>query len=139
MRDVLLIAPRLEEVDTDGETICRYELPSEVRDKYFDLAYVDGPTNSSTLEELGWARDPYGTLPNSDVIHLSRLPDDIIVDQRRATVAYLVDKLPPDYLVVSDISQGFVKRVCYHTYFSRSERLLTFRPATQGIPTYRKR
>lgn len=120
IREILLVVPRVEGNDAKGERVCRYELPASVSAKVFDLVYVDGPTNTAQLRGTGRIRDLHGTLPNVDALaSLENLPSTIVVDQRRATVAYLAEHLPSDFAVFSDVTRNFSKRSFNHRVFTR--------------------
>lgn len=118
---VIIVAPRVEENDCSGERISRYQLPSQIAQTAFDLVYVDGPTNGALEPHEGIIRDVHRTLPNADVVFLAHPPKLILVDQRRATVAYISENLPPTYLVTTDLIKSFSQRGVYHTIFEAIE------------------
>jgi hypothetical protein len=92
VEDSILVAIRREFLDNNGELVCSYELPENISQHFYELAYVDGPTNwiQSDLESGAYVRDPLRLLPNVSIFELSTLPRIILVDGRRSTVSYIL-------------------------------------------------
>ncbi len=87
----LYLALRVEKC-LSGEPVATYESVLDWKSQEFDLVYIDGPTNWVRNPELNCsAKDPQGSLPCISVIELSKKPKVIVVDGRRATVAYLIN------------------------------------------------
>jgi hypothetical protein len=107
-----------------GEAVTFYDMPESVRTFRFEFLYVDGPTNTLTEAATGYIRDPHETLPNVDAMWWSDTANIMLIDQRRATLAYFADSLSDDWVIATDIASGFSKRRIYHsvlmrkTYFS---------------------
>jgi hypothetical protein len=88
------VLPRLEFTDSTGELVSSYSIPQEIIEAQFDLAYVDGPTSwiQSEITEGVSVRDRERLIPNITVLELIARPEIIIIDGRRATVSYLIEK-----------------------------------------------
>jgi hypothetical protein len=90
----LLILPRTEFTDFTGELVSSYELSNEISQTQFDLVYIDGPTSwiQTKIKVNVYIRDKARLLPNITVLQLSSVPRIIVIDGRRATVSYLIEK-----------------------------------------------
>lgn len=90
----LKVLPRVESIDTSGELVCYYRLPEDVINAVFSLAYIDGPTSwiQNTKTKNVFIRDKEKLLPNVSVLDLKFTPPLILVDGRRATISYLIQK-----------------------------------------------
>jgi hypothetical protein len=88
------VLTRLEFIDSTGELVSSYEIPPEIIEEKFDLAYIDGPTSwiQTDINENVSIRDRERLIPNITVLELSTLPRMILIDGRRATVSYLIEK-----------------------------------------------
>ena len=88
------ILPRLEFADSTGELVCSYQIPNEISQMSFELVYVDGPTSWIQTEVKGeiFIRDKEKLIPNISTMELSAMPRIILIDGRRATVSYLIEK-----------------------------------------------
>ena len=85
----LIFVPRIETLDSErGILTCHYEF--DVGDNYYEMAYVDGPTNwiQNSKESVSDNHDPYGLLPNSDIVLMKKEPKFVIIDGRRSTIKY---------------------------------------------------
>ena len=89
----IYMADRTEYCDSKGELVCSYNLPVEIKQQNYEIAYIDGPTNwvQGNTAKFDSIRDPFKLLPNISVCDLVHLPTTILVDGRRSTVSYLLD------------------------------------------------
>lgn len=94
LRTVILVVPRIEFLDAAGELVCSYELPDEIVNQRFELAYIDGPTSWIQSNHFLDAkiRDHYKSIPNTSGLELSFMPRYLLIDGRRATVSYFIEK-----------------------------------------------
>lgn len=94
LQAIVKVLPRIEFQDSTGEVVCSYLMPEELISKRYDLAYIDGPTSWLQNQNLlgSKVRDPFGSIPNSTALELSFMPRFLIIDGRRATVSYFIEK-----------------------------------------------
>ena len=94
LKSVIRVLPRLESLDASGELTCSYFLPKELAEKNFELVYIDGPTSWIQSAEFvnPIIRDKYETIANTTVLELANKPKLILIDGRRSTISYLIDK-----------------------------------------------
>jgi hypothetical protein len=85
---------RLEFLDSGGELVCSYKMPDSLIHTEFELAYIDGPTSWIQNMTHGdvFIRDKEKLIPNTSILALSTNPRIILIDGRRATVSYLIEK-----------------------------------------------
>lgn len=117
IQSVIVLAERIQTQDLYGEEITQYCLPADLLLSHFELLYIDGPQNSELVPATGRVRDPHHTLPNVDALRWINQADLLVVDQRRATVAYFCDYLPPEWLLATDLLHDFDARAIYHSFF----------------------
>lgn len=129
----ILVCDRVQTTDSFGEEVTVYDVPEHIAARSFELIYVDGPTNSPTAPPSGHVRDPHGTLPNVDAIRWQTLSTTILVDQRRASLAYLVDHLKGDWILATDIVNGFSKRRVYHSVLVKNNYFAQHRDISQVV------
>ena len=88
------ILPRLEYLDSTGELVCSYEMPDQLIRSEFELIYIDGPTSwiQSKVHHDTFIRDKEKLIPNTSILALFAKPRMILIDGRRATVSYLIEK-----------------------------------------------
>ena len=87
----LILAPRIETIDLNsGILTCRYQY--NFGDSYFEMAYVDGPTNwvQDSHEWISDGFDPYNLLPNSDITVMHKMPKFVVIDGRRSSIKYFL-------------------------------------------------
>jgi hypothetical protein len=94
LRTTIMVLPRIEFLDAAGELVCSYELPDEITNRKFELAYIDGPTSWIQSEHFFDAkiRDQHKSIPNTSALELSFMPQYLLIDGRRATVSYFIEK-----------------------------------------------
>ena len=94
LRTAILVLPRIEFLDAAGELVCSYELPGEILNQRFELAYIDGPTSWIQSNQLLDAkiRDQHKSIPNTSALEFSFMPRYLLIDGRRATVSYFIEK-----------------------------------------------
>jgi hypothetical protein len=71
----LFYAHRIETLDSQlGILTCHYQF--DLGDNYYEMAYVDGPTNwmQNSKDSVSDNHDPYGLLPNSDIVLMKKEP-----------------------------------------------------------------
>ena len=88
------ILPRLEFLDSTRELVCSYVMPDKLMHEEFELVYIDGPTSwiQSKIHSNTFIRDKEKLIPNTSILALSAKPRIILIDGRRATVSYLIEK-----------------------------------------------
>jgi hypothetical protein len=88
----LLLSQRVEEFD-DEILISRYAQDA-LYESPFDLVYIDGPTSwIQNSQHFGVKTlDGLGNLPNADIVRLRRLPHIILLDGRKSTLCYILNK-----------------------------------------------
>jgi len=88
------ILRRQEHLDQSGELICTYEIPADIAGQKFEIAYIDGPTSWIQSDKFSnpRVRDKHLTIPNTTILELAHKPQLVLVDGRRATISYLIEK-----------------------------------------------
>jgi hypothetical protein len=88
------VLSRLEFLDTTGELVCSYTMPDSLIHTEYELVYIDGPTSwiQNTIHGDVFIRDKEKLIPNISILSLSTKPRIILIDGRRATVSYLIEK-----------------------------------------------
>jgi len=123
----LIYVPRIETLDSElGILTCHYEF--DVGDNYYEMAYVDGPTNwiQNSKESVSDNFDPYGLLPNSDIVLMKKEPKFVIIDGRRSTIKYclLFDRFKKYSINLSNkyqtMNNNYQEKSCYHTMLFQS-------------------
>ena len=121
IKENILVAARTEFLDSNKEVVCSYKLPIDISREFYDLAYVDGPTNwiQSDLGNQYLVRDPLKLLPNVSIFELSSVPRIVIVDGRRSTVSYVLGSQGFLQYNINLKSEYYAKQKfkTYHTFF----------------------
>jgi hypothetical protein len=115
----LYFTPRVEKCFL-GEAVATYESVLNWKLGIFDAVYIDGPTNWTQDQKLDCkVIDPKGSLPCIGVMELINKPKIIIVDGRRATIAFLIKSGAYDNynLYLKGACEEFTKINPYHTIF----------------------
>ena len=88
------ILPRVECLDSTRELVCSYVRPDQLVREDFELVYIDDPTSwiQSNVQDNTFIRDKEKLIPNTSILALFAKPRMILIDGRRATVSYLIEK-----------------------------------------------
>ena len=123
----LIYSPRIETRDSRSGTLtCRYQF--DFGDRYFEMAYVDGPTNW-VQDSKEWISDgfgPYNLLPNSDLTFLHKTPKFVVIDGRRSSVKYFLESYRFHQYYITLAAKyckqynNFQRKSNYHTIFCRN-------------------
>ena len=88
----LQLSQRVEEFDEEI-LISRYAQDA-LYESPFDLVYIDGPTSWIRNSQHSGVKtlDGLGNLPNADIVRLGHLPRIILLDARKSTLCYILNK-----------------------------------------------
>jgi hypothetical protein len=111
----IIVRPRYERFDDGDQWVCGYDLEPAIRDRHWDVLYVDGPTNWPQGERC--LASGTLTLPNADLFSLSRLPTEVWVDGRLDTLRYFAQNLDPHWRVRTEMDLPRSSRRLFHTVF----------------------
>lgn len=119
LNNSLFLVPRVEKC-VAGEVVATYESVFDWKSQEFDLVYVDGPTNWLQNDSSNCKiKDPLESLPCFGTLELSKKPKIIVVDGRRATVAFIIKSgIYDDYnITLKGVYELKPKINPYHTIF----------------------
>jgi hypothetical protein len=128
LKTCLIYAQRIETLDSKlGIYVCHYSF--DLGDNYYEMAYIDGPTNwiqKQGNESVSDNHDPYGLLPNSDIVFMKQEPKYVLIEGRRSTIKYclLSDRFKKYSINLSykyqTLNNNYQEKSCYHTMLFKS-------------------